>query len=432
MQNKNMSYTAIQVENIGKQYQIGELLGGQATFRERLMQRITDPFALKRKNQLETFWALKDINFTVEDGEVVGIIGRNGAGKSTLLKILSRITDPTEGRIRLRGRIGTLLEVGTGFHPELTGRENTYMNGAILGMTRREIERKFDEIVDFSGIERFIDTPVKHYSSGMYIRLAFAVAAHLETDILLVDEVLAVGDTAFQQKCLGKMSDVANAGRTVLFISHNMAAVQDLCPRTIVLHHGKLVVDDTTEIAMPYYLKNLDKEGRETTIYDAPRELNYWGERLRISNIRMLNTLGEPVANLKMGEAFRVQVDFEFRENLQDVSLVVGIDTILSSPVTTVASEESGILYSGKAGDTVRVEVTFDNFVLNTGRYAIRCGLRIDRESIDFLRQGHIFSVSEIRTEDTAHYQPLAGVVRVNPIWHQLETQPTFSVAGEK
>ncbi|MDQ7028188.1 MAG: ABC transporter ATP-binding protein, partial [Anaerolineae bacterium] len=386
-----MSYTAIQVESIGKQYEIGETLA-TSSFRERVMQTLSAPFAFNKKKEGETFWALKDINFNVQDGEVVGIIGRNGAGKSTMLKILSRITDPTEGRIRLRGRVGTLLEVGTGFHPELTGRENTYMNGAIIGMSRHEIDRKFDEIVEFSGIDRFIDTPVKRYSSGMYIRLAFAVAAHLETDILLVDEVLAVGDTAFQQKCLGKMNDVAQAGRTVLFISHNMSAIQDLCPRTIVLHHGKVIVDDKTENAMPYYLKNLDEAGNETTIYDAPRELDHWGQKLRISDIVLLNAKGEAVTTLQMGESFRIQVEFEFRETLDNVSIVIGIDTILSAPVTSVASEEVGQLYSGKVGDKVRVDISFENFVLNTGRYAIRGGLRIDKESIDFLRQGLIFS----------------------------------------
>lgn len=426
-----MSYTAIQVEGISKQYEIGETLA-TSSFRERIMQTLTNPFAFKKKKEGETFWALKDVHFKIEDGEVVGIIGRNGAGKSTLLKILSRITDPTAGRIRLRGQVGTLLEVGTGFHPELTGRENTYMNGAILGMSRHEIDRKFDEIVAFSGIDRFIDTPVKRYSSGMYIRLAFAVAAHLETDILLVDEVLAVGDTAFQQKCLGKMNDVAQAGRTVLFISHNMAAIQDLCPRTIVLHHGKLVVDDKTEAAMPYYLKNLDEAGQETTIYDVPRELDHWGQKLRISDVRLLNAKREVVTTLEMGEPFRIQFEFEFRESLEDVSIILGIDTILSTPVTTVASEEVGQLYSGKVGDTVQVEISFDNFILNTGRYALRLGLRIDKDALDYLRQIFIFSVSEVRTTNSTHYLPTHGMVRYTPKWKQLNTQQPVAVRHDK
>jgi len=426
-----MSYTAIQVENIGKQYYLGEFTGNFSTLRDNIMRRLANPFGMNKKER-ESFWALDDVSFNVQQGEVVAIIGRNGAGKSTMLKILSRITEPTTGKIRLRGRVGTLLEVGTGFHPELTGRENTYMNGAILGMSRHEIDRKFDEIVDFSAIERFIDTPVKHYSSGMYIRLAFAVAAHLETDILLVDEVLAVGDTAFQQKCLGKMSDVAQAGRTIMFISHNMAAVQDLCPRTVVLHRGKVVIDDKTEIAMPYYLKNLDDEGRETSVYDAPRELDNMGEKVRVSNVRLLNADGEPVTTLQMGEPFRVQVDFEFREAVADVSLIVGLDTILSTMITTVASEESGQLFSGKAGDTVRVEIGFDQFVLNSGRFVIRVGLRTDKTALDHLRQTLVFSVSEVRSDAAIHYQPLVGLVRYTPTWQLLDApQISYAVTDE-
>ncbi|HEX7956508.1 MAG TPA: ABC transporter ATP-binding protein, partial [Pyrinomonadaceae bacterium] len=234
----------IRVEGLGKQYRIGARGASYDTLREALMGALRAPLRGRgASGGEEIFWALKDVAFEVEPGEVLGIVGRNGAGKSTLLKVLSRITEPTEGRVELYGRVASLLEVGTGFHPELSGRENIFLNGAILGMRRAEIARKFDEIVAFAEIERFIDTPVKRYSSGMYVRLAFAVAAHLEPEILIIDEVLAVGDAAFQQKCLGKISSVARQGRTVLFVSHNMVAVKTMCTRALLLHGGR-VADD--------------------------------------------------------------------------------------------------------------------------------------------------------------------------------------------
>src|SRR5207247_905772 len=239
-----MSDIAIRVENLSKRYEIGAAKRRHDTLRDQLADGLKALFRNKGqpRQRKESIWALKDVSFEIKHGEVVGFIGRNGAGKSTLLKILSRITEPTAGHAEVRGRVGSLLEVGTGFHHELTGRENIYLNGAILGMKKAEIDRKFDEIVDFSGVEKFIDTPVKHYSSGMHVRLAFAVAAHLEPEILLVDEVLAVGDAAFQKKCLGKMGDVAKKGRTVLFVSHNMAAVTRLCPKAILLDNGSIAL----------------------------------------------------------------------------------------------------------------------------------------------------------------------------------------------
>ena len=252
---------AIRVENLGKLYRVtgGGERANYATLRESVMHAAGAPLRWARKgfappDPAEDFWALQDVNFEVQPGEVVGIIGRNGAGKSTLLKILSRITKPTTGRVTLNGRVGSLLEVGTGFHPELTGRENVYLNGSILGMTRREIAKKFDEIVAFAEVERFLDTPVKRYSSGMYVRLAFAVAAHLEPEILIVDEVLAVGDAAFQQKCLGKMSDLASCGRTIFFVSHQMSAVQALCTHAILLDAGRVQVAGKKEPVISAYL----------------------------------------------------------------------------------------------------------------------------------------------------------------------------------
>jgi len=261
-----MSDVVIRTEGLSKQYRIGARHEGYRTFRDTLTDALAAPF--RRASKLmrgqpygaaemdETIWALKHISFEIKRGEVVGIIGRNGAGKTTLLKILSRITEPTEGCAEIYGRVGSLLEVGTGFHPELTGRENIYLNGAILGLKKAELDRKFAEIVDFAEIEKFIDTPVKHYSSGMYVRLAFSVAAHLEPQILLVDEVLAVGDAAFQKKCLGKMGDVSGEGRTVLFVSHNMAAIEALCSKCLILDAGTLTFNGDTSKATTKYLRD--------------------------------------------------------------------------------------------------------------------------------------------------------------------------------
>lgn len=270
-----MSKVAIQAEKIGKKYKLGGANASYATLRESLIETVQAPFRwLKGKEQKNntTFWALDDVSFAIDHGEAVGIIGRNGAGKSTLLKVLSRITKPTRGRIDLYGRVGSLLEVGTGFHPELTGRENIFLNGAILGMSRQEIAKKYDEIVNFAEIEKFLDTPVKFYSSGMYVRLAFAVAAHLDPEILVVDEVLAVGDAAFQRKCLGKLSENSISGRTVLFVSHNMAAINRLCRRAILLDKGKLIADGSaTEITAKYLANATEENGmREWDVNDAP------------------------------------------------------------------------------------------------------------------------------------------------------------------
>ena len=262
-----MPDTIIQVENLGKKYLIKHQQHGSYTALRDVItdkvksfgKKIISPWNHKQSSTYlttEEFWALKDVSFEVKQGEVIGIIGRNGAGKSTLLKILSRITEPTKGRIRINGRVASLLEVGTGFHPELTGRENIFLNGAILGMGKAEIKRKFDEIVAFAEIEKFLDTPVKRYSSGMYVRLAFAVAAHLEPEILIVDEVLAVGDSQFQKKCLGKMGDVAGEGRTILFVSHNMQAIRQLCNRAILISSGKIVMDDESSKAIEHYLQD--------------------------------------------------------------------------------------------------------------------------------------------------------------------------------
>lgn len=266
-----MSDIAIRAEHLSKQYRLGAQQA-QRTLREALVDVASTPIRWlrgERSQSQNTFWALDDVSFDIKRGETAGIIGRNGAGKSTILKILSRITKPTRGRVEMFGRVGSLLEVGTGFHTELTGRENIYLNGAILGMPSREIDRKFDEIVDFSGVEKFLDTPVKHYSSGMHVRLAFSVAAHLEPEILIIDEVLAVGDAEFQKKCLGKMNEIAGEGRTILFVSHNKDAVTRLCQRAILLENGKLVLDGPTEEVFSEYYSSLARRNIELVLDPA-------------------------------------------------------------------------------------------------------------------------------------------------------------------
>src|SRR5215813_7013146 len=283
-----MSDLAIRAEELSKQYMIGLRRSRHDTLRDQLTDGLKALFRRNGRFHLhrETMWALKDISFEVREGEVVGIIGSNGAGKSTLLKILSRITEPTSGCAEIHGRSASLLEVGTGFHPELTGRENTYLNGAILGMPKSEIKRKFDEIVAFAEIEKFIDTPVKFYSSGMYVRLAFAVAAHLEPEILVLDEVLAVGDTAFQQKCLGKMRDVSSHGRTVLLVSHSMAAVGQLCKKTIWLNEGRLENFGPSDVVIQSYLSS-----------QKPVEAEYIRDESRVEKIPQVLILGARIRN---------------------------------------------------------------------------------------------------------------------------------------
>jgi lipopolysaccharide transport system ATP-binding protein len=305
----------IRVKNLGKRYRIGVAQQRHDTLRDALVAGLRDPLAWLRQDgrgldgDADTIWALRDVSFEVKRGEVVGIIGRNGAGKSTLLKILSRITRPTEGRAVIKGRVGSLLEVGTGFHPELTGRENIYLSGAILGMRKAEIERNFDEIVAFAEIEKFLDTPVKRYSSGMYVRLAFAVAAHLEPEILLVDEVLAVGDAAFQKKCLGKMGDVAQEGRTVLFVSHNMVAVQSLCRRAIWLDDGKIVEEGQPSRVVSGYLEStLSTSATEQVWDDASTAPGNDKVRLHRACVRPEN--GSPLDSITMETPLAIEVEF--------------------------------------------------------------------------------------------------------------------------
>jgi len=308
-----MSTVAIRAESIAKLYRVGLKRRRHDTLRDQITDGVISLFRRNRRaastDKLETIWALKDISLEVKQGEILGIVGRNGAGKSTLLKILSRIVEPTSGRAEINGRVGSLLEVGTGFHGDLTGRENTYLNGAILGMKKTEIDRKFDEIISFAEIEKFVDTPVKRYSSGMYMRLAFAVAAHLEPEILIVDEVLAVGDVAFQKKCLGKMDSVARDGRTVLFVSHNLPAVIRLCERTILLDGGKLVLDGPTQEIVSDYLSSglMSNAVKEWTSEDtAPG-----GEITRLRAVRVRNAEGSVTDVFDIKEPVVVEMEYD-------------------------------------------------------------------------------------------------------------------------
>jgi lipopolysaccharide transport system ATP-binding protein len=325
-----MNNVAISVEGLGKRYRIGELQRYKA-LRDTLTNALYAPFRgisklinpkseIKNTKSNNFIWALKDVSFEIKQGEVVGIIGRNGAGKSTLLKILSRITEPTEGYAKVRGRVGSLLEVGTGFHPELTGRENIYLNGSILGMRKAEIERKFDEIVSFAEVEKFIDTPVKHYSSGMYVRLAFAVAAHLEPEILLVDEVLAVGDAAFQKKCLGKMGDVAKEGRTVIFVSHQMDMVGALCSRCILLNNGSVLADSDPGKVIETYIQSFAYQ-KALSSFEEKEDENL---ELQIIKGRVINERGEPRVRFDVFEKIIFEFEYIVRKTME--GLVVNFE----------------------------------------------------------------------------------------------------------
>ncbi|HET7011752.1 MAG TPA: ABC transporter ATP-binding protein [Anaerolineales bacterium] len=327
-----MSDVVIRVESIGKRYRIGSRPGGYDTLRDAIAAALASAGRRKPTESGETIWAVRHVTFDVGRGQVLGIIGRNGAGKSTLLKLLARVTEPTEGQARIDGRVGSLLEVGTGFHPELTGRENVYLNGAILGMKRAEIDRKFDEIVEFSEVERFVDTPVKRYSSGMYLRLAFAVAAHLEPEILIVDEVLAVGDAEFQRKCLGKMSNVAREGRTVLFVSHNMSAILRLTERCLVLERGRIAMEAPTPEAVDYYMTAGDvaagerRWGADSVPVDSP---------FRPVALRVLDPRGRIAERVASVEPFTVEFEYLLSRELTGLRVGLYLSTSRGEPLFT-------------------------------------------------------------------------------------------------
>ena len=413
-----MSLPAIRVEGLSKEYVIDGPGRAGLTFREAVIDSLAAPFRRRRGGNGQDgpgrrFWALKDIAFEIEPGEVVGIIGRNGAGKSTLLKILSRITAPTRGRIEIQGRIASLLEVGTGFHPELTGRENIRLNGAILGMSGVEIRAKFDEIVEFSGVESFIDTPVKRYSSGMQVRLAFAVAAHLEPEILLVDEVLSVGDAEFQKKCLGKMGELsAKGGRTVLFVSHQLGIVARLCERAILLSGGLVVMSGRAREAIDRYVSEGATTGGQTLI--TAEELNRTAAA--VASVRAISKAGDPTSDFAFDEPVRIIIEVEIKERVPGLCLGVAIQNRLGVTVTTWVSKLDDLGESPKS--RIPIGLTISPDLIAPGGYSFAAALFVPNGKVHH----RVDAISPIIIHDTgsamsAFHQYDYGVVVIPATW---------------
>jgi lipopolysaccharide transport system ATP-binding protein len=426
---------AISVRSVSKRFQLGVGVRGHRTYgtlrdaletgARRLGRWLTG--ALRRKQRpteggAGDLWAIKDVAFDVRPGEVVGVVGRNGAGKSTLLKLMSRITAPTQGEILLRGRVGSLLEVGTGFHPELTGRENVYLNGSILGMSRKEIARKFDEIVAFAEVERFLDTPVKRYSSGMYVRLAFAVAAHLEPEVLLVDEVLAVGDMAFQQKCLGKMGQVSRQGRTILFVSHNMTAVKSLCTRAVLIEGGRLAADGAVDGVVERYLTGGLGTARTGVIAEsAPRYSDRPGEAY-FRCVRVTDLADRPVPQLYFGQPFRVHFECEVRKAIPDGLFEVSISTQDGLHVSQSTTLDGGAPPQHLAPGRHTGSATFEGLTLLPRSYTIDLGVHHwDGATADYVQRAFDFTVLRAAETGTDHYPwPMTrGLLRPAVAWAQ-------------
>jgi lipopolysaccharide transport system ATP-binding protein len=398
-----MSTPVIQAEGLGKRYRRGLGARRNETLRDTLANFARSPLAALRRPQHETFWALQDVSLEVREGEVLGLIGRNGAGKTTLLKILSRITRPTTGWAEIHGRVGSLLEVGTGFHGELSGRENAYLSGSILGMSKREIDRKFDDIVAFAEIEKFIDTPVKHYSSGMYVRLAFAVAAHLEPEILLVDEVLAVGDITFQKKCLGKMGEVARAGRTVVLVSHNTGAITALCSRCIVMESGSIsFAGPTLEATTRYYVDSLNLNGDGLDLLSRPREGNGKARFTSIS-IQPLNFEGKPIEAATPGCDLRLDIELRCERSFSDCLLAVIFYDSNGYRVIDTNTAQKGKFLSLTAGQSARASFLLREVLLKPGKYFVGLWLgRHGMETLDHIE--HATTVDVLESEETSQH----------------------------
>ncbi len=417
---------AIRVEDLGKLYRVtkGAQWASYTTLRDTLAHAAGAPFRWARKgfappDPAEDFWALKGVDFEVQPGEVVGIIGRNGAGKSTLLKILSRITKPTTGRVTLNGRVGSLLEVGTGFHPELTGRENVYLNGSILGMSRREIAKKFDEIVAFAEIDRFLDTPVKRYSSGMYVRLAFAVAAHLEPEILIVDEVLAVGDAAFQKKCMGKMQDVGREGRTVIFVSHNITAIQSLCSRVVHMTSGMVAFNGDAKVGIASYLQS-GINNVITTEQTWPDDLKSpGGGPVRLLAARIVAEAAKPAAELTITDGFIIE--FEYRVVTPGIKINLSLHLYNQDGILIIASpsliDEVWAEREFSVG-IFKSMCSFPGSLLNDGDYYASVWFVLDSTNvIDRIEQAIHFHINESMADRRAWYGKWGGVVRPQLKW---------------
>lgn len=428
--------SVIKVENLSKAYQIGEI--GTGTLSRDLerywakMRGKEDPF-LKigevndraKKGESNIVWSLKDINFEIEHGDAVGVIGRNGAGKSTLLKILSRVTAPTTGSVKLKGRIASLLEVGTGFHPELSGRENIYLNGAILGMRKAEIKRKFDEIVDFSGVERYVDTPVKRYSSGMYVRLAFAVAAHLESEILIVDEVLAVGDAEFQKKCLGKMGEVSKGeGRTILFVSHNMAAINQLCNKSILLKNGLVAMNGLTSKIVDDYLKS----DLLTEAYVNLSETITAGiGNKKVSFVDVyLKKHGRPDSTrlFSLGDDMHIYIHLQFKNpNQSQVRTSIELKTVDGIKIANMIDEDSHFQVSASAENTALYRITLNDLRLYPGTYylSLYCGDTSSTEIYDYREDCISFEIIDGGKLTSRYLPKSAGLFFLTPEWKKIE-----------
>jgi lipopolysaccharide transport system ATP-binding protein len=419
-----MNDLAIQVSNISKSFRLGEaepykmlrdVMVRAVKAPLRWMHAIASGAGARRRDEDDTLWALRDVSFELERGQVLGVIGRNGAGKSTLLKILSRITEPTEGQIDIYGRVGSLLEVGTGFHPELTGRENIFMNGAILGMTRREIASKFDQIVEFAGIERFIHTPVKRYSSGMYVRLAFAVAAHLEPEILIVDEVLAVGDAEFQRKCLGRMNEVASHGRTVLFVSHNLAAVSSLCTKGLLLDKGQVHFYGSAEDAISRYVQMGDSQEADVDLASHPGRPGKYSPFIK--RFRVRDSQGNVTRTIPLGEDVTFELEIESPQPLSNchvnIRLFGGRAERLMTCYTKYQREESI-----EFNRTVHVACTIRDLRLMPGPYHLGLLLVHNGDTIDEIESGLSFEITPADVYGTGKMMPgHAGVIAPDVVW---------------
>ncbi len=398
-----MSSAAIVVDNLSKTYRIGAVSSRHyRTLRDDLANFIRRIGKFQRSKK-EEFSALRDISFEIPHGQVVGVIGRNGAGKSTLLRVLSRITFPTTGRVRINGRVGSLLEVGTGFHPELTGRENIFLSGAILGMSKREIKNQFDAIVDFSGVERFLDTPVKRYSSGMTVRLGFAVAAHLQPEILLVDEVLAVGDAAFQKKCVQRVHDVARGGRTVLFVSHSLGVIESLCDRCLLLEDGRLIADGPAAETIDKYMASGMAPDGEVDLGARERKR----KKIWATNIRIRNHLGDVSASLPAGSecSFELEFDMEPGAVVNSPSFGIGFETLNGQKITRCITRET-LGEIPTVEEPGRIVLQLPSLNLVPGNYVINVGISDTNDQLDFVENALQFEITPSRVYPTGKLPP--------------------------